>query len=141
MALFHTLHSLRSLNFDLLNTANIILLPKKVGAEKISDYRPISLIHSVVKLFTKMLALRLAPAMKDIISKSQSAFIKGRSIHDNFHLCFSTASPASQSHMEEDCVRVTRFHLCFSSLRLTLYKSSTACNGSRPPKQNMSESQ
>jgi len=84
MVLFHTLHSLRSLNFDLLNTANIILLPKKVGAEKIFDYRPISLIHSVVKLFTKMLALRLAPAMKDIISKSQSTFIKGRSIHDNF---------------------------------------------------------
>ena len=84
MVLFHTLHSLRSLNFDLLNTANIILLPKKVGAEKISDYRPTNLIHSVAKLFTKMLALRLAPAMKDIISKSQSAFIKGRSIHDNF---------------------------------------------------------
>jgi hypothetical protein len=36
MAMFYTLHSLRSLNFDLLNTANIILLPKKVGAEKLS---------------------------------------------------------------------------------------------------------
>ena len=60
MALFHTLHSLRSLNFDLLNTANIILLPKKFGAEKISDYRPTSLIHRVAKIFTKMLALRLA---------------------------------------------------------------------------------
>ena len=91
MALFHTLHSLRSLNFDLLNTANIILLPKKFGAEKISDYRPTSLIHSVAKLFTKMLALRLAPAMKNIISKSQSAFIKGRSILYNYKFVQSAA--------------------------------------------------
>ena len=34
MATFHTLHSLQNLNIDLLNMVNIILLPKKVGAEK-----------------------------------------------------------------------------------------------------------
>lgn len=84
MTTISTLHDLRWLNFDLLNTANIILLPKKAGSDRITDYRPISLIHSVAKLFTKILAIRLAPAMRDIISKSQSAFIKGRSIHDNF---------------------------------------------------------
>jgi hypothetical protein len=31
-----------------------------------------------------MLALRLAPFMNDLVSKPQSAFIKKRSIHDNF---------------------------------------------------------
>jgi len=46
--------------------------------------RPISLIHSVAKLFAKILASRLAPHMHKIISKSQSTFIKGRSIHDNY---------------------------------------------------------
>ena len=80
----NTLHDLRCLNLDLLNSANIILIPKKEGAEKVIDYRPISLIHSVGKLFSKILALRLALAMQQIISKSQSAFIRGRSIHDNF---------------------------------------------------------
>ena len=54
------------------------------GTEHITDYRSISLIHSVAKLIAKVLALRLAPVIKDIISKSQSAFIRGRSIHDNF---------------------------------------------------------
>jgi hypothetical protein len=72
------------LNFDLLNTVNIVLLPKKEGAEKLGDYRPISLIHSVAKLLAKILALQLAPAMQQIISKSQSAFIRGHNIHDNF---------------------------------------------------------
>jgi hypothetical protein len=79
-----TFHDLCCLNFDLLNTANIVLLPKKEGAEKIGDYRPVSLIHSVAKLLAKVLALRLAPAMQQIISKSKSAFIWGRSIHNNF---------------------------------------------------------
>ena len=84
MNALNALHDLRCLNLDLLNSANIILIPKKEGAEKVTDYRPISLIHSVAKLFTKILALRLAPTMQEIISKSQSAFIRGRSIHDNF---------------------------------------------------------
>jgi hypothetical protein len=78
------LQSYRFQNFDLLNTANIILLPKKEGAERIEDYRPINLIHSVAKLFMNLLSLRLAPVMVDIISKCQNAFIKGRSIHGNF---------------------------------------------------------
>lgn len=46
--------------------------------------RPISLIHGIAKIISKLLALRLAPHMNTLISTSQSAFIKGRSIHDNF---------------------------------------------------------
>ncbi|KAK1607280.1 hypothetical protein QYE76_030953 [Lolium multiflorum] len=72
--------SLHSENFHWLNSANIALLPKKDGAEAISDYRPISLIHAIAK----MLALRLVPLMNDLVSSAQSAFIKRRSIHDNF---------------------------------------------------------
>ncbi|WVZ95285.1 hypothetical protein U9M48_041070 [Paspalum notatum var. saurae] len=84
MAVMNSLHSQRFLNFDLLNRANIVLLPKHDDAESLASYRPISLIHSVAKLFTKLLSLRLAPSMRNIISKCQTTFIKGRSIHDNF---------------------------------------------------------
>jgi hypothetical protein len=84
MATMNSIHDARCVNLDLLNSANVILIPKKEGAEHITDYRPISLIHSVAKLLTKVLALGLGPAMKEIISKSQSAFIRGCSIHDNF---------------------------------------------------------
>jgi hypothetical protein len=74
----------RNRDLNLLNKANIILIPKKDGAEEIGDFRPISLIHAVAKIITKTLALRLAPFMNNIISPCQSAFIKRRSIHDNF---------------------------------------------------------
>jgi mannosylglycoprotein endo-beta-mannosidase len=67
-----------------LNSANIVLLPKKEGAEDISDFRPISLIHAIAKIIAKLLALRLAPFMNGLVSNAQSAFIKKRSIHDNF---------------------------------------------------------
>jgi hypothetical protein len=81
ITLFSNLHSE---NFHWLNSANIVLLPKKDGAESVSDYRPISLIHAVAKIIAKMMATRLAPFMNFLISRAQSAFIKTRSIHDNY---------------------------------------------------------
>jgi predicted Abi (CAAX) family protease len=41
-------------------------------------------MHSFRKLFAKCLATRLALKLKDIVAFNQSAFIKGRAIHDNF---------------------------------------------------------
>jgi hypothetical protein len=70
----------------LLNTAFITLLLKKVDALLVKDYRPISLVHSFAKLVTKVLAAWLAPHLPSMVSINQSAFIKGRSIQDNFLL-------------------------------------------------------
>lgn len=77
-------YNLRAQHWSLLNSANVILRPKKDGAAEISDYRPISLMHSVAKIHGKILANRLAPHLDTIVSRTQSAFIKGRSIQDNF---------------------------------------------------------
>jgi hypothetical protein len=72
--------------FRLLNTAFITLLPKKVDPIQVKDYRPISLIHCFAKLVTKIMANRLAPLLPNLVSKNQSAFVKGRNIQDNFLL-------------------------------------------------------
>lgn len=71
-------------NFRLLNSAFITLLPKKSDACAVKDFCPISLIHSFAKLVTKILANRLAPLLPNLVSNNQSAFIRGRSIQDNF---------------------------------------------------------
>ncbi|XP_073367762.1 uncharacterized protein [Aegilops tauschii subsp. strangulata] len=76
--------SLHSTNLHWINSANIVLLPKKEGAERVADYRPISLIHAIARIIAKMLSIRLGPHMSTLISNAQSAFIKTRSIHDNF---------------------------------------------------------
>jgi hypothetical protein len=70
--------------FRLLNTAFITLIPKKIDAMQVKDYRPISLIHNFAKLVGKVLANRLAPLLPSIVSTNQSAFVRGRNIHDNF---------------------------------------------------------
>ena len=86
MRVIQRFDSLYTSNLQWVNSANVVLLPKKEGAEGISDYRPISLIHALAKIIAKVLSLRLAPLMDDLVSNAQSAFIKRRSIHDNF-LC------------------------------------------------------
>jgi uncharacterized membrane protein len=70
----------------LLNSACITLIPKTAEALKVKDYRPISLIHSFAKVMTKVMANRLATKLPALISPRQSAFVKGRYIHDNFIL-------------------------------------------------------
>jgi hypothetical protein len=62
----------------------VVLLPKKANAERVADFRPISLIHSFAKIIFKLLANRLAPAEKKLITYNQSAFIKKCCILDNF---------------------------------------------------------
>jgi hypothetical protein len=69
---------------SLVNSANIVLIPKKADASSVEDYRLISLIHSLSKIFSKLLDNCLAPILPDIVSKCQSAFVKKRSIHENF---------------------------------------------------------
>lgn len=98
MSLIHAFHSGRHNFFDILNTANIVLIPKKEGGDCITDFRPISLIHAVAKIITKMLALRLQPHMNSLTSNSQSAFIKNRVIHDNFMYVRNLARRFHTSH-------------------------------------------
>jgi len=81
---FHALWSLDSRSFFLLNEALMVLLRKNNAPTRLKDYRPISLMHSFSKLFSKCLAHRLAPKLPGIVAPNQSAFISGRSIHDNF---------------------------------------------------------
>lgn len=84
MKAINAFSNLQTTHLHWLNSANIVLLPKKDGAEDISDFHPISLIHAFTKILSKIMASRLAPFMNGLISNSQSAFIKSRSIHDNF---------------------------------------------------------
>jgi hypothetical protein len=84
LAATNKFYDLNDPSFDSLNTAFVILLPKKDQPSHMSHFRPISLIHAFGKLISKILALRLQPHLDDLISPCQSAFITGRNIQDNF---------------------------------------------------------
>lgn len=74
----------------LLNAAYITLVSKTEDAVLAKDFHPISLLHSFAKLYTKILANRLAPLLNSMVATNQSAFIRGCSIHDNFILVQQT---------------------------------------------------
>ena len=65
-----------------INNSHIVLIPKKDGPENVSDYRPISLLNSSIKLITKLLANRLQKLVKGLVHQNQYGFIKTRTIQD-----------------------------------------------------------
>jgi hypothetical protein len=67
---------------------------KNGGAKDICDYRPINLIHAFAKIISKAITHSLAPPMNELVSNSQSVFIKSKiptllfklDIHKSFDL-------------------------------------------------------
>ncbi|WMV25589.1 hypothetical protein MTR67_018974 [Solanum verrucosum] len=64
------------------NATFIALIPKKKRAKELRDFKPISMIGSIYKLFSKVLTDRLKKVMAKLIVSQQMAFIKGRQIMD-----------------------------------------------------------
>ena len=58
-----------------LNTIFLVLIPKKVGAEDLRDFRPISLVGSLYKWLAKVSANRLKKVVGRVVSKAQGAFM------------------------------------------------------------------
>jgi hypothetical protein len=83
-AAFNSLSRLDSRGFGAMNSALITLLPKKPGAEEVRDFWPISLIHGIAKWVAKVISNRLAPLLPQMVGAHQSAFVRGRCLHDNF---------------------------------------------------------
>lgn len=65
-----------------INSSFIVLVPKSSSAASPSDYRPISLMNISLKLLTKVMATRLQGVIRDLVSQTQSAFIRKRQMTD-----------------------------------------------------------
>jgi hypothetical protein len=81
MGVFHDFHA--SSKFEkILNATFIALIPKKIGAIVLKDFRPINLVSGVYKIIAKVITNRLKRVVEKIILKPQNAFVKGRQILD-----------------------------------------------------------
>ena len=67
-----------------INGSYIALILKFDGAIKASDFRPISLLNTSMKVITKLLANRLQGVIQSLIHKNQFCFIQSRTIQDCF---------------------------------------------------------
>ncbi len=66
-----------------LNATFLTLIPKKIEAVEVKNFRPISLVGGVYKIFSNVLANCLKSVLPKLISKFQNAFIQGRKILDS----------------------------------------------------------
>jgi hypothetical protein len=67
-----------NINIQCINVSYITLIPKISNPTGVSDYRPISLLNSSIKLITKV----LADILKKVIHQNQYGFIKSRIMQD-----------------------------------------------------------
>ena len=81
MQVFEELHSQNAV-FRSLNATFLVLIPRKEGASDVQDFRPISLVGSLYKIITKVLANRLKRVMGKVVSNSQNVFVGRRQILD-----------------------------------------------------------
>ena len=65
-----------------LNATFIVFIPKKGSAKDLRDFWPTSLVGSLYKFLTKVLANKLKKVVKRVVSNSQHAFVEGRQILD-----------------------------------------------------------
>lgn len=65
-----------------LNSTFLALIPKKEGANRMDQFRPIALCNVVYKIITKLIAKRLKPLLGALISTEQGGFVEGRQILD-----------------------------------------------------------
>ncbi|KAG7579708.1 Reverse transcriptase domain [Arabidopsis thaliana x Arabidopsis arenosa] len=65
------------------NTTILALIPKKIEAKEMKDYRPISCCNVMYKVISKILAKRLKRILPTSISPNQSAFIQDRLMLEN----------------------------------------------------------
>lgn len=67
-----------------INYTHVTLIPKVKKAVQMTQLRPISLCNMLYKIMAKVLTNRLKCILPNIISPTQSAFIPGRLIFDNY---------------------------------------------------------
>ena len=82
MELFGNFHS-QAVFEKSLNATFLTLIPTKVNAVSVRDYRTISLVGGIYKILSKVLANRLKRVILGIISKTQNAFMPDRQILDS----------------------------------------------------------
>ncbi|XP_074305520.1 uncharacterized protein LOC141640736 [Silene latifolia] len=89
------------------NNTVITLIPKVELFENVKQFRLIACCNTIYKCLSKVICNRLRDILPDIVSPSQSAFIKGRDIVGNILIC-------------QDLIRLYKRKACSSRMLMKL---------------------
>jgi hypothetical protein len=118
-----------------LNASFITLILKLPGATDLKDFHPISLVGGIYNMIAKIFANRLKSIMEKLISKSQSAFIRGGKILDSILIAnecndskLRSSKPGVIGKMD---LEKTNNHVNWDFLLYMLRRSGLVKNGTR----------
>lgn len=74
------------------NATAISLIPKRTGADKLTDFRPISCCNTYYKVIYRIIASRLKLFVSQAVQRNQVGFIEGRLLCDNVLLASELVS-------------------------------------------------
>jgi hypothetical protein len=83
-----------------INSSFITLVPKVNNPSMVNDFKPISLMNSILKIITKLLGDRLQSIIIPLVHKNQYGFIKTRTIQDCLGQDFEYIHQCQQSKKE-----------------------------------------
>lgn len=86
LSVCHEVFERRKMPINLKRSVTILIPKKEKDTRMIENMRPISLLNTLYKIITKLLANRVSRIIKTIIKDDQTGFIKGRFIGENVRL-------------------------------------------------------
>ena len=69
-----------------INHSALALIPNFKDVDKVEDFRPIACCNVIYKVISKIIALRLAPALISVIDPAQAAYVQNRKMVENIFL-------------------------------------------------------
>lgn len=112
------------------NHSIITLGPKSANISTTNDFRPLSCCNVTYKVISKILAGRLATALKSIISPVRNAFFGGRKMADNIFLVQELLRQYERKRSSPRCLIKIDFRKAFVSVQWPLSKTVAPIAGS-----------
>lgn len=93
-----------------------ILLPKKgKDRSRLASLRPISLLNTVYKMITKVIARRIGLVIRQVVNEDQSGFLKGRFIGENGRLIIDVMNDTKE-HNTPGLILFCDFKMAYDSV-------------------------
>jgi hypothetical protein len=95
-----TIVTSQNITLEPLNTSFIILIPKNENPQTPTDFRPISLVHAIQRIFSKILSNRLQDEIQHLVDCAQTGFVKNRQITEGYVYAQHILHHARQTNLQ-----------------------------------------
>ena len=99
-----------------INHSVLALIPKSKEADRVEDFRPIACCNVIYKVISKIIDIRLAPTLSNIVDPAQSAFIQNRSMIENIFLLQELLRQYGRKRASPRCILNVDLRKAFDSI-------------------------